>query len=152
MAPEPCPTCGQDGYRSPSLTVDAVATRGTGDERELLMIKRGRSPPEWEGLWAFPGGFVDYGEDPLDAVIRELREETGLVGRNPVLFSVLGSPGRDPRKHCVGLFYTVDADQGAEPLAGDDAIQAKWVGINELNRGNVAGDHIEIIEMIRDVA
>lgn len=152
MAPEPCPTCGQDGYRSPSLTVDAVATRGTGDEKELLMIKRGSSPPEWEGLWAFPGGFVDYGEDPLDAVVRELREETGLVGLNPVLFSVLGSPGRDPRKHCVGLFYTVDADQVAEPLAGDDATQAKWVGINELNRENVAGDHIEIIEMIRDVA
>ena len=52
----------------------------------------------------------------------------------------------------MGLFYTVDVDQGAEPLAGDDAIQAKWVGINELNRENVAGDHIEIIEMIRDVA
>ena len=38
---------------------------------------------------------MDYEEDPLDAVIRELGEETGIVGWNPVLFSVLGSPGRD---------------------------------------------------------
>ena len=30
------------------------------------MIKRGSKPPEWNGMWAFPGGFVDYGEDPED--------------------------------------------------------------------------------------
>ena len=70
MVPERCPSCGHDGYRSPSLTVDAVATRTTENGKEVLMIKRGQNPPEWEDLWAFPGGFVDYGEDPLDAVIR----------------------------------------------------------------------------------
>ena len=72
MVPERCSTCGHDGYRSPSLTVDAIAIRTTERGKEVLMIKRGRSPPEWENLWAFPGGFVDYEEDPLDAVIREL--------------------------------------------------------------------------------
>ena len=94
MVPERCSACGHDGYRSPSLTVDAIATRTTKRGKEVLMIRRGHSPPEWENLWAFPGGFVDYGEDPIDAVIRELVEETGIVGWNPVLFSVLGSPGK----------------------------------------------------------
>ena len=116
------------------------------------MIKRGQNPPEWEDLWAFPGGFVDYGEDPLDGVIRELMEETGIVGRNPVLFGVLGSPGRGPRKHCVGLFYTVDVDTEMDPLAGDDAVHSEWVRIEDLNGNNVAGDHIEIIERIRNPA
>ena len=92
------------------------------------------------------------GEDPLDAVIRELMEETGIVGRNPVLFGVLGSPGRDPRKHCVGLFYTVDVDTEMDPLAGDDAVHSEWVRIEDLNGNNVAGDHIEIIERIRNPA
>ena len=58
-----CPTCGRDGYHSPSVTVDAVAARETEYGLELLMIERGPDPAIWEGKWAFPGGFVDYGED-----------------------------------------------------------------------------------------
>ena len=88
------------------------------------------------------------GEDPLDAVLRELREETGVYGRNPTLLSVLGSPGRDPRKHCVGLFYRVDVDVGSKPSAGDDAVNAGWVPLGMLNAENVAGDHIEVIAKI----
>ena len=93
MARKGCDVCGADGYSSPSVTVDAVATRVRDGAIEALMIQRGANPPEWKGKWAFPGGFVDVGEDPLDAVLRELREETGVYGRNPTLLSVLGSPG-----------------------------------------------------------
>ncbi|MFL2955315.1 MAG: NUDIX domain-containing protein [Candidatus Thalassarchaeaceae archaeon] len=148
MAREGCDVCGADGYSSPSLTVDAVATRVREGEIEALMIQRGPNPPEWQGKWAFPGGFVDVGEDPLDAVLRELREETGVNGRNPTLLDVLGSPGRDPRKHCVGLFYRVDVDVGSKPSAGDDAVNAGWVPLGMLNAENVAGDHIEVIAKI----
>ena len=81
MVAKRCEECGRDDYQNPSVTVDAVATREGNDGLELLMIKRGEDPKEWEGMWAFPGGFVDYGEDPEDAVIRELLEETGVVGR-----------------------------------------------------------------------
>ena len=105
-----CEECGRDDYQNPSVTVDAVATRDGNEGLELLMIKRGKEPQEWEGMWAFPGGFVDYGEDPEDAVIRELLEETGVVGKYPLALTILGKPGRDPRKHCVGLFYLVEVD------------------------------------------
>ena len=148
MAREGCDVCGADGYSSPSVTVDAVATRVRNGAIEALMIQRGANPPEWKGKWAFPGGFVDVGEDPLDAVLRELREETGVNGRNPTLLDVLGSPGRDPRKHCVGLFYRVDVDVGSKPSAGDDAVNAGWVPLGMLNAENVAGDHIEVIAKI----
>lgn len=80
MANEQCPKCGRDGYHSPSVTVDAVAVRDGNYGLEVLMIKRGPKPVEWEGMWAFPGGFVDYDEDPEDAVLRELKEETGVEG------------------------------------------------------------------------
>ena len=92
-----CAKCGRDSYRSPSVTVDAVAARKTDDGLELLMIERGPDPSVWAGMWAFPGGFVDYGEDPEDAVLREMLEETGVVGENPRILHVLGAPGRDPR-------------------------------------------------------
>ena len=63
-----------DGFRNPSLAVDAICLRSGGSE--VLLIKRGRTP--WKGKFAFPGGFVDYGEDPEIAVLRELLEETGI--------------------------------------------------------------------------
>ena len=145
-----CEECGRDDYQNPSVTVDAIATREGTEGLELLMIKRGKEPQEWEGMWAFPGGFVDYGEDPEDAVIRELLEETGVVGKYPLALTILGKPGRDPRKHCVGLFYLVEVDSDSEPVGGDDAIDAQWVPIHQLEQENVAGDHSEVIELLRE--
>ena len=145
-----CEECGRDDYQNPSVTVDAVATREGTEGLELLMIKRGKEPQEWEGMWAFPGGFVDYGEDPEDAVIRELLEETGVFGKYPLALTILGKPGRDPRKHCIGLFYLVEVDSDSEPVGGDDAIDAQWVPIHQLEQENVAGDHSEVIELLRE--
>ena len=150
MVAKRCQECGRDDYQNPSVTVDAVATREGVDGLELLMIKRGEDPQEWEGMWAFPGGFVDYGEDPEDAVVRELLEETGVVGKHPLSLTILGKPGRDPRKHCVGLFYLVEVDSESEPVGGDDAVDAQWVPINQLTPENVAGDHSEVIELLRE--
>ncbi|MBT3601329.1 MAG: NUDIX hydrolase [Euryarchaeota archaeon] len=150
MAVERCSKCGRDDYQSPSVTVDAIATRNRNEDLELLMIKRGSKPPEWNGMWAFPGGFVDYGEDPEDAVIRELLEETGVQGRFPLPLTILGKPERDPRKHCIGLFYLVEVDSDSEPVGGDDAVDAKWVNINKLTEQNVAGDHSKVIDILRE--
>ncbi len=150
MANEKCTECGRDGYRNPSVTVDAVASRETNNGIELLMIERGPAPAVWQGMWAFPGGFVDYGEDPEDAVIRELMEETGVKGENPRILHVLGEPGRDPRKHCVGLFYLVDVDPSAKPIGDDDAVSAAWVPIEQLNAENVAADHVKIVNMFKE--
>ena len=150
MVAKRCQECGRDDYQNPSVTVDAVATREGVDGLELLMIKRGKDPEEWEGMWAFPGGFVDYGEDPEDAVVRELLEETGVVGKYPLSLTILGKPGIDPRKHCVGLFYLVEVDSESEPVGGDDAVDAQWVPINQLTPENVAGDHSEVIELLRE--
>ena len=53
MARKGCDVCGADGYSSPSVTVDAVATRVRDGAIEALMIQRGANPPEWKGKWAF---------------------------------------------------------------------------------------------------
>ena len=59
-------------YKSPKLTVDGVIL----EDGKILLIKRKNKP--FEGKWALPGGFVNYGEKTEDAVIREIFEEVGL--------------------------------------------------------------------------
>jgi 8-oxo-dGTP diphosphatase len=151
MVNDLCEVCGRDSYRNPAVTVDAVVLRRGPDGGEVLLIKRGPTPKEWQGKWAFPGGFVDYGESPEVAVIRELNEETGAFGENPVSLAILGEPGRDPRKHCIGLFYIVDVAPEYVPVAGDDAMDAAWVNIGDISSDNIAGDHIEIIDLLNDM-
>ncbi len=150
MADDVCDECGRDGHRNPAVAVDAVALREGESGTEVLLIRRGVEPEIWEGRWAFPGGFVDIGEDPEDAVLRELREETGVDGFDPVALAIHGDPDRDPRKHLVALFYLVDVDPEAGPRGGDDAVDAAWVTIDGLTADQMAGDHITIVDILRE--
>ena len=126
-------------YRNPALAVDAAVRRGD----QVLLIQRGNEP--WKGAWALPGGFVDYGEDPTDAVLRELEEETGLSGQIIRLLDAKGDPNRDPRKHIVSIVYLIEAE--GEPVGGDDAADARFWPIELVLDGElrIAGDHMEIL-------
>jgi ADP-ribose pyrophosphatase YjhB (NUDIX family) len=72
------------------------------------------SPDELDvGKWTLPGGGLDFGEDPAVAAVRELQEETGLVGRITDLLGVDGRlypprPGRDLPLHAVRVVYRVE--------------------------------------------
>ena len=134
------PACGECGqWEKPSLAVDAIVI----NDDKILLIRRGKEP--WKGMLAFPGGFVEQGEDPEVAVIRELKEECGLDGVVEKLVCVKGDPNRDPRGHVVSIAYLVTA-QGM-PLAGDDAADAAWYDLSEIKE--LAGDHMSMLENIQ---
>lgn len=162
-----CPNCGGstddfgralpapqvDGYRNPALAVDAACTRTMGsnsgqDHIEVLMITR-KLPPG-EGLLALPGGFVEYGEDPENAVIRELAEETNVEGVIGPILCARGDPARDPRKHIVSIVYRVEVSFDAELVAGDDADDVGWFNLSELIKQpeRVAFDHQQILAIL----
>ena len=82
--------------------------------------------------------------------MRELEEETGVDGFEPVALAIHGDPDRDPRKHIIALFYLVNVDPEAVPRGADDASDAAWVPIVELTSEQVAGSHFGIIEMLRE--
>ena len=134
-----CDEC--NGWLNPALAVDAAVQRGD----KILLIQR-KFPP-MVGYWGLPGGFVERDEDLLVAVLRELEEETNLVGTNPELLMVMCDPSRDPRKHIVSIVYSVTAPDG-EPVAGDDAADARFWPLQEVLNGEVplAGDHLQIIK------
>ena len=109
------------GARHPSLAVDCVVFDPGG---RLLMIRR-KNPP-FEGHYALPGGYVQYGETTERAAARELAEETGLVARSVSLVGVYSDPQRDPRGHVVSVAYRIETT-GHDPNAGDDAADAAFV-------------------------
>lgn len=131
--------------------MDAIVTRQLSGRLQILLVTRGRPP--FEGCLALPGGFVDDGESPQDAVLRELREECGMEGANPRLADVRGEPGRDPRKHVVSIIYRVEVSDDAQPVAGDDAAEAAWFDLDEIlasSSHQLAFDHAEILYSLLD--
>jgi len=90
--------------RSPGVTADIVIVSQTG---EILLIQR-KYPP-FQGSWALPGGFIDYGRETIEeCAVREAREETGLVVKLSALIGVRSRPDRDPRGHTVTAVYVTE--------------------------------------------
>lgn len=125
--------------RLPRLTVDAL-TRDAGGR--LLLVRRGRPP--FEGRWALPGGFVEYGETTEAACARETLEETGVAVEVGALAGVYSRPDRDPRGHTVSAVYFCRPIAG-EAAGGDDAAEARWFAPDQLPGLAFAFDHAEIV-------
>jgi 8-oxo-dGTP diphosphatase len=123
--------------RNPSLTVDCVVFDPDG---RLLLIRR-KNPP-FQGQYALPGGYVDYGETTEHAAARELAEETGLAVASVSLIGVYSDPHRDPRGHVVSIAYRIETT-GDDLCAGDDAAAAVFVADREAL--DLAFDHRTIV-------
>ena len=130
-------------FERPGLTVDALVLAGSGEDMQVLVIERGKPPGM--GLWALPGGFVDKFESPRAAVVRELREETGLMlpaaAARPL--ALRSREGRDPRGWTVSQPFLFWLPATAAVTGGDDARLATWVALREL--GPLAFDHGAIL-------
>jgi len=123
----------------PRLTVDAVIL--SRERKSIVLIKRGISP--FEGMWALPGGFVQYKETVENATIREAKEETGLDIEIERLVGVYSDPERDPRGHTVAVTFLCRR-VGGELNAGDDAAEAKEFKLEELPE--MAFDHRKMVD------
>jgi ADP-ribose pyrophosphatase YjhB (NUDIX family) len=104
-----CTACGHVVYLDPKVAVGTIIR--TGDE-QLVLVRRAIEPGY--GLWVFPGGFVDRGEEIMSAAIREAREESGLDVRIDSLVNIYSYGGRSP----IIIVYTATALGGE--LCGDD--------------------------------
>ena len=110
----------------------------------VLLVRRGRAPSL--GLYAFPGGRIEPGETAEQAARRELFEETGLVAGRLALHREF-LIGREPHGSPAGFRLQVftGTHEGGEPRAGDDADEAGWRSLADM-------ENLPVIESVLEVA
>ena len=110
---------------APVPCVGVVCLRGDA----VLLIRRGRPPRQ--GEWSLPGGRIEPGERAVDAALRELREETGVEAEITSLIDVVDGLFPEAGRHYVLIDYAARWLSG-EPVAGDDAVEARFVALDEV--------------------
>jgi 8-oxo-dGTP diphosphatase len=114
---------------APEVAVGAVAIH----HDRILLVRRGHGPAA--GEWSVPGGRVAFGETLHEAVVREVREETGL---QVAVLRFLGWAERlgdeaDAHHFVILDFEVTVLDPDRAPQAGSDAAEAAWVPTHELS-------------------
>lgn len=134
------------------VTVDAVVIQAG----HILLVERKARPGK--GQFALPGGFLNAEEKIRDAVLRELREETRLKIPIPVLAGsisktqVFDDPHRSSRGRTITHAYLIELKPDAQGLpkvkGSDDAKQAFWLPLADLNPEQMFEDHFHIIKAL----
>jgi bifunctional NMN adenylyltransferase/nudix hydrolase len=136
------------------VTTDCVVVQSG----HILLVRRKDNPGK--GLWALPGGFIDQVETIEACALRELREETNIGLQDEVLrrcvkfvqvFDRAGGVSSADRGRIITHVHAIKLDD-AKPLAkvkgGDDAAEARWVPIGELDYRQLFSDHGAIIHEV----
>ncbi len=130
-------------YKNPLPVVDIIILH----KDSIALIRRKREP--FKGMWALPGGFIEYNEEPYKAAIREAKEETNLsiTLKNKKKVFTYGNPKRDPRGHLVSLVFIAKAKKPTKIKGKDDATEARFFSKHKIPK-RLAADHREMIKEI----
>ena len=117
-------------------------------EKGSAILLQNRVKKDWQG-YTLPGGHVEKGESFVDAVIREMKEETGLTVLNPRLCGVKQFPILDGEaesgRYIVFLF---EADEFKGELTSSEEGQMHWVSRRELDGVNLVEDFDDLIDVM----
>ena len=137
-----CPSCGLEEYANPAPTACALIRD---DEGRILLARRAGDPGA--GLWDLLGGFLDEGEEPVEALRRELREETGLEIEPGEFLGGIPDRYGEEGHWTVNLYWEVRLGAG-EPEPADDVAELAWFPADALPpRAEVAFPNtVELLE------
>lgn len=120
-----CAACGFVAWANAAPTASALLEDSRG---RLLLGRRARAP--FLGLWDTPGGFLEEDEHPLAALVREVREETGLEvvpGADVGCWLDTYDQGGAGRLHTLNLYWRVRVSEGQGDLVlADDVAELAW--------------------------
>ena len=115
-----CPACGFVHHLNPRPVAGTIPVR---DDGRVLLVRRSIIPI---GRWVFPGGFMDLGETPQEAAIRETREESQIEVDHLALLNVYSRPG----PWDVVIVFVAEAK--GEARAGDETTEVRWFAEDEV--------------------
>lgn len=121
---------------APTPCVGVIVFRGN----QVLLIQRGTAPRK--GEWSIPGGRIESGESESQAALRELFEETSI--RAALLGKVAAIPANFEGFDYILHDYAARWEAG-EPMAGDDAAQAKFIPMTEIDALGMWSKTTEVI-------
>jgi len=133
-----CSACGLVLYLDPKVAVGTIITTREG---RIVLVRRAIEPGY--GLWVFPGGYVDRGEEVMSAAVREAREEAGLEVRLDGLVNIYSYAGRP----LIIIVYTASVVSG-ELEIDDESLEARLFARNEIPWGELA--FLSTREALRD--
>ncbi|MEL7480182.1 MAG: NUDIX hydrolase [Pseudomonadota bacterium] len=131
-------------------SVGIVCFRGA----DVLLVKRGQAP--LAGAWSLPGGRIEPGETAEDAARRELLEETAIEAKLMGLVDVVDAIFRSRRtgqtaRHYLLIDYAAKWMAG-EPIAGDDAAEARFFAPAELPSLGLWEETQRVIDLARGLS
>lgn len=113
-------------------------------QRDKYLLQN-RIKDDWKGL-TLPGGHIEKNESIIDAVIREMKEETGLVIQNPKLCGIKQFPIENGR-YIVFLFHT---DEFFGEVASSEEGEMIWVKKSELSKMNIVDELPALLQVMQD--
>ena len=116
-----CEHCRRPVYRYPLPATCVVATN---THQQILLVKRRVEP--LIGQWCLPGGFMQPGESPERAALRDLKEISGLKAKIELLLGVTTHPGEAVDTDTILMIGYLVTRTAGEPNPGDDASELAW--------------------------
>lgn len=117
-----CGRCGFVFYMDPKVAVGTIIRAADG---RLVLVRRAIEPGY--GLWVFPGGYIDRGEQVIEAAVREAREESGLDVRIDGLVNIYSYSGATP----IIIVYAASIVGGAL-CTDEECLEARLFRIEEI--------------------
>ena len=117
-------------------------------ENHVLLIQRGKPPRK--GQWSIPGGAQHIGEKLPQTALREVKEESGLDVELGGLIDALDYIDEDEDAHVRHHYTLIDfwarADKEQTPIAGEDAADAKWVALSDIEKLGMWEETVRVIK------
>ena len=136
----------EDGGRAKlrHVTVHALVIK----DNKLLLVKRSEKIIEG-GKWGLPSGYANRNERVEEAVLRELKEETGWDGKVISLFRINSEPHRpnDAERQNIALEFLIEpTDETGEP--DWEQTEVKWFDLGQISLDEMAFDHGDTIKLL----
>lgn len=141
---------GKEYWISRSNAVVGIVFKWENGQYHILANKRGKGCPDYVGKWNIPCGYIDYGENAMSAVSREIFEETGLlVPTKDWKLWVVNTDPSDEKQTISFRFYTIYwngygnfTSENSEP---DEVEEIKWIPFNEVQNYEWAFNQLGVV-------